>query len=264
MEPADDAGGSQRPAHDRRAGGWFSRESLLGVASILTFVVGWQIASYFAPGFAVPGWDRIVNALIQLDPYDIFITVVRIVVSMGASFVFALMLSTVIFDRPLVEAFVMPFVRLLMAVPGVCWVVFSILWFKGVEFRIFFVMCIVCAPVFIVDTLDAMKGVPHDLRQMVDSFRPNLIQRFSKIILPGIIPNLLTSWKINLTLAVRIVITAELVGALTGIGHGLVLAQETFSIAQVFAWTIVLVAILLCFQAIIAVFENRLLAWRNA
>jgi len=99
---------------------------------------------------------------------------------------------------------------------------------------------------------------------MVDSFRPNLIQRFSKIILPGIIPNLLTSWKINLTLAVRIVITAELVGALTGIGHGLVLAQETFSIAQVFAWTIVLVAILLCFQAIIAVFENRLLAWRNA
>lgn len=240
-----------------------SRETLLGAASILAFVVGWQVASYFAPSFAVPGWGRIFDALIRLDPYDIFVTVLRIVVSMGASFIFAVVFSTLVFDRPLVEAFIMPLVRLLMAVPGVCWVMFSILWFQGVEFRIFFVMCIVCAPVFIIDTLDAMKSVPQDLRQMVGSFRPNFVQQFTKIILPGIIPNMLTSWKINLTLAVRIVITAELVGALTGIGHELVIAQETFSIAQVFAWTIVLVAILLFFQGIIAILESKLLRWRR-
>ena len=52
-----------------------------------------------------------------------------------------------------------------MAVPAFCWVIFSILWFKGVEIRIFFVMCIVCMPVFIVDAIDAMKGVPIELRQ---------------------------------------------------------------------------------------------------
>jgi ABC-type nitrate/sulfonate/bicarbonate transport system permease component len=33
---------------------------------------------------------------------------------------------------------------------------------------------------------------------MVGSFRPSPIQRFTKLILPGIVPNLLTSWKINL------------------------------------------------------------------
>ena len=64
----------------------------------------------------------------------------------------------------------------------------------------------------------------------------------TKIILPGIIPNLLTSWKINLTMGVRIATIAKLVGALTGIGHGLVVAQEMFSVAEVFAWTVVLVA----------------------
>ena len=37
---------------------------------------------------------------------------------------------------------------------------------------------------------------------------------------------------------------AELVGAVTGIGHQLSVAQELFSVADVFAWTIVLVALL--------------------
>jgi NitT/TauT family transport system permease protein len=243
---------------------WLSRETLIGSASILTFIVGWHIASYFAPSYAIPGWGRILTALSNLPPYDVAVTVARLVGSMALSFVVGLGFSILVFDRPIAEAFFLPFVRLVMAVPAVCWVVFAILWFKGVEFRIFFVMCIVCAPVFIVDSLDAMKSVPMDLRQMVDSFRPGPVQRFTKIILPGIVPNLLTSWKINLTLAVRVVTIAELVGALSGIGHGLVLAQELFSVAEVFAWTVVLVAILFSFQAIVTLIEKRALRWREA
>ena len=45
-----------------------------------------------------------------------------------------------------------------MAVPVVSWILFAVLWFRGVEFRIGFVLVVVCAPVFLVDTLDAMRG----------------------------------------------------------------------------------------------------------
>jgi NitT/TauT family transport system permease protein len=233
-----------------------SRETIGGGLSILAFIVGWEIASFYAPPYAIPGWGRILAALVHIPPYDVG--------SMVLSFIVGLTISSLVFDRPMIEAIVMPLVRLLMAVPAVCWVVFAILWFKGVEPRIFFVMCVVCMPVFIVDSLDAMKGVPRDLRQMVDSFRPAPLQVFTKIILPSILPNLLTSWKINLTLAVRVVTIAELVGAVNGIGHGLELAQEMFSVADVFAWTVVLVAILFILQAIVAVTEHRTLRWRNA
>ena len=64
-------------------------------------------------------------------------------------------------------------------------------------------------------------------------------------------------------MGVRIVTIAELVGALTGIGHGLVVAQEMFSVAEVFAWTVVLVAILFALQAIVTLVERRALSWRN-
>ena len=123
-------------------------------------------------------------------------------------------------------------------------------------------MMITCMPVFIIDSLDAMKSVPADIKQMARSFRPTPVQMFATIIIPAIVPNLLTSWKINLTLAVRVVTIAELVGAVDGIGHGLVLAQEMFSISQVFAWTLVLVLILYAMQ-IVTFAEYRLLRWRT-
>jgi NitT/TauT family transport system permease protein len=238
-------------------------ENIIGAASILCFIVGWQLASFIAPAYAIPSWGRILGALADVSGFDVSVTVLRVIGSLMLSFVIGLGTSILIFERPFAEAFFMPYVRLVMAVPAVCWVVFSILWFKPVEFRIFFVMCIVCAPIFIVDSLDAMKSVPMDLREMVESFRPSPVQRFTKIILPGIIPNLLTSWKINLTMGVRIVTIAELVGALTGIGHGLVVAQEMFSVAEVFAWTLVLVAILFALQGIIMFAERRVLRWRK-
>jgi ABC-type nitrate/sulfonate/bicarbonate transport system permease component len=240
-----------------------SAQTIAGLAAVLTLAIGWEIASHIAPTYAIPGWGRIVDALVNIPVKDVAITILRLVASMVVSFFLGLAVSSLLFERPIAEAYWMPFVRLLMAVPAVCWVVFAILWFKNVELRIFFVMCVVCAPVFIVDSLDAMKAVPADLRQMVGSFRPNPIQVYTKVIYPGIVPNLITSWKINLTLAVRVVTIAELVGAVTGVGHGLVMAQEMFSVAQVFAWTAVLVIILFSLQFIITLIEKRALRWRT-
>jgi NitT/TauT family transport system permease protein len=231
---------------------------------VIVFIVGWHLASYIAPTYAIPSWERIVRALMRVSYDDVAITITRLLATMALSFIVGLGLSMLVFEKPNVEAFLMPYIRLVMAVPAVCWVVFSILWFKPVEFRIFFVMCIVCIPVFFVDSLDAMKAVPLELRQMVHSFRPSRLQFFAKVIFPGIVPNVLTSWKINLSLAVRVIVTAELVGAVSGIGHGLVLAQEMFSVAEVFAWTGVLVIILFMLQAIMNLVEKRALRWRTA
>jgi ABC-type nitrate/sulfonate/bicarbonate transport system permease component len=150
-----------------------------------------------------------------------------------------------------------------MAVPVVSWILFAVLWFRGVEFRILFVLVVVCAPVFVVDTLDSMRNVPRELRDMMRSFRPTPFQYFSKLMLPAILPGIFTSWKITLSLAIRVVTIAELVGAVTGIGHQLSVAQELFSVADVFAWTLVLVALLFLLEGIIAKVEHRMLRWRT-
>jgi ABC-type nitrate/sulfonate/bicarbonate transport system permease component len=98
---------------------------------------------------------------------------------------------------------------------------------------------------------------------MMRSFRPTSFQFFKKLMLPAILPGIFTSWKITLSLAIRVVTIAELVGAVTGIGHQLSVAQELFSVADVFAWTLVLVALLFLLEGIIAKVEHRMLRWRT-
>jgi len=237
------------------------------IVSLLVFAVVWEILSHLSPylgipPFAIPSLLRIAKSMTTITPIDVAVTLARVIAALIASFAFGLALAMVMYNSRMLDEYLHPMIRILMAVPVVSWILFAVLWFPGVEFRIGFVLVVVCGPVFLVDTLDAMRNVPRDLRQMMRSFRPTTLQFFLKLMLPAIVPTIFTSWKVNISLAIRVVTIAELVGAVTGIGHQLSVAQELFSVADVFAWTIVLVALLFLLEAIVAQIEARLLRWR--
>jgi NitT/TauT family transport system permease protein len=250
----------------REAGltGKFPRQTL---ASILIFCVVWEIASYFAPSlgipaFAIPSFTRIGASLLKITAIDVIVTLARVIGALVLSFMFGVLLAMAMYRSRALENYVYPLVRVLMAVPVVSWILFAVLWFRGVEFRIAFVLIAVCGPIFLVDALDAMRGVSKDLRGMMRSFRPTTAQYFIKLMFPAILPSLLTSWKVNLSLSIRVVTIAELVGAVTGIGHQLAVAQELFSVADVFAWTLVLVVLLFLLEGLLTRVESRVLRWR--
>jgi NitT/TauT family transport system permease protein len=242
----------------------FPRQTLV---SLLVFALAWEVLSHLAPTlgippFAIPSLLRIAKAITTITPLDIAVTLARVIGALIVSFVLGIVLAMAMYRSDALEKYLHPMIRILMAVPVVSWILFAVLWFPGVEFRIGFVLVVVCGPVFLVDTLDAMRSVPRELRQMMQSFRPTTLQYFVKLMLPAIVPTIFTSWKVNISLAIRVVTIAELVGAVTGIGHQLSVAQELFSVADVFAWTIVLVALLFLLEAIVSRFETRLLRWR--
>ncbi len=242
----------------------FPRQTLV---SLLVFAVCWEALSHLAPylgipPFAIPSLLKIAKSIATVTPADIAVTLARVIGALIASFVIGLALAMAMYRSERLEKYLHPMIRILMAVPVVSWILFAVLWFPGVEFRIGFVLVVVCGPVFLVDTLDAMRSVPRELRHMMQSFRPTTWQYFFKLMLPAIIPTIFTSWKVNISLAIRVVTIAELVGAVTGIGHQLSVAQELFSVADVFAWTIVLVALLFLLEAMVARVEARLLRWR--
>src|SRR5260221_8887325 len=235
--------------------------------SLLVFAVLWEAVSQLAPymgipPFAIPSLLRIAKSFATITPADIVVTLARVIAALIASFVLGLALAMAMYRSLSLEKYLHPMIRILMAVPGVSWILFAVLWFPGVEFRIGFVLVVVCGPVFLIDTLDAMRGVPRELRHMMRSFRPPTPQFFLKLMLPAIVPSIFTSWKVNISLAIRVVTIAELVGAVTGIGHQLSVAQELFSVADGFAWTLVLVVLLFFLEALLVRLETRVLRWR--
>jgi NitT/TauT family transport system permease protein len=242
----------------------FPRQTLV---SLLVFAVFWETLSHLAPylgipPFAIPSFVRIGRSIADITPIDIVVTLARVIAALIASFVLGVSLAMAMYRSPSLDNYLHPMIRILMAVPVVSWILFAVLWFPGVEFRIGFVLVVVCGPVFLIDSLDAMRSVPRELRHMMQSFRPTTLQYFRKLILPAIVPTIFTSWKVNISLAIRVVTIAELVGAVTGIGHQLSVAEELFSVSDVFAWTIVLVALLFLLEAVVARVEARMLRWR--
>jgi len=243
----------------------FPRQTLV---SLLVFAVVWETLSHLSPylgipPFAIPSLVTIAKSIATITPIDVAVTLARVIGALAASFVLGVSLAMAMYRSEAFDQYLHPMIRILMAVPVVSWILFAVLWFPGVEFRIGFVLVVVCGPVFLVDSLDAMRGVPRELRHMMQSFRPTTLQYFLKLILPAIVPSIFTSWKVNISLAIRVVTIAELVGAVTGIGHQLSVAQELFSVADVFAWTVVLVALLFLLEALVARVEARLLRWRT-
>jgi NitT/TauT family transport system permease protein len=243
----------------------FPRQTLV---SLLVFAIAWEALSHLAPylgipPFAVPSFVRIARSFATITPIDIVVTLARVIAALITSFVLGLALAMAMYRSDTFDKYLHPMVRLFMAVPVVSWILFAVLWFPGVEFRIGFVLVVVCGPVFLIDTLDAMRGVSRELRHMMQSFRPTIWQYFYKLMLPAIVPTIFTSWKVNISLAIRVVTIAELVGAVTGIGHQLSVAQELFSVADVFAWTLVLVGLLFLLEAMVTRVEAHILRWRT-
>jgi NitT/TauT family transport system permease protein len=159
---------------DAAAGLVFSYQTLV---SVVVLAAAWEALSYLAPAlgippFAVPGLGRIAQSFSVITPGDVAVTLARVVAALIVSFVLGVAVAMAMYRSETPAQYLHPMIRLLMAVPVVSWILFAVLWFPGVEFRILFVLVVVCGPVFLIDTFDAMRAVPRELRNMLKSARP--------------------------------------------------------------------------------------------
>ncbi len=237
------------------------------LVSIGFLLLAWQTASLFLPEFMVPGLQLIAAEFIKMAregtlPYDALLTLYRVMQGLVGGFVLGGLLGIVMGSTKKSEAYVMPAVNFIAGVPALAWTLIVILWFRGTEARIFALMLAVSFPVFTHSILDAVKGVSKELIEMTLAFRPSRAQLLRLLMLPAIVPHMLTAWKVSIGFAVRVVIVAELVGASTGVGYRMVQEQALLNMSGVLAWTLVLVVLGLAMQGLIAAFERRLLRWR--
>jgi NitT/TauT family transport system permease protein len=243
------------------------RIRLEGVAAMAGLALAWQIASYFFPPFLFPSVPaiagRFVAIFLEAAPLlDALATAARILLGLAGAFVLGAVLALLMGRSDSFHRYAYPLLNFNQGIPALSWVVISIIWFKGIEFRIFFIMVMTTLPAFSFQLLDAYRAMSRDLLEMTLSFRPSRFDLLRVLVLPTVVPGILTAWKVNLGNAARVVVVAELVGATGGIGYELLQQQQLFDMAGAIAWTIVLVVFVLVVQAALGMIERRSLAYR--
>lgn len=227
----------------------------------------WQTAAFFMPKFLVPPLTEVFWRTVQVIGtwslfQDVLATVMRILGGLVGAFLFGCLFAILMQKSKAIESFLGPILNFFQGIPALSWVVFAIIWFKHIEARILFIMIVTALPAFTFQVLGALRNMSKDLFEMVLVFRPTRNQMFRAMILPSILPDILTAWRVNLGNASRVVVVAELVGATGGVGYRLLEQQQLFDMAGALAWTLQLVFFVLITQKILTLIETWAFRYR--
>ena len=151
--------------------------ALQAAASTLVIAGAWQIASLFFPHYLFPSVPDIVTRTLGILfswPLlaQVLVTALRIFAGLLGAFVLGCVMALAIGRSPRIESYVTPVLVFLQGIPALSWVVIAVIWFYGIEFRIFFIMVMTTLPAFTFQILDAFRSMSKDLFEMTMSFRP--------------------------------------------------------------------------------------------
>lgn len=92
---------------------------------------------------------------------DVLATILRILAGLAGAFIIGGALALLMVRSRAVDKFLSPILTLFQGIPALSWVVFAIIWFHGVEFRILFIMVMTTLPAFTFQVLGALRGCPE-------------------------------------------------------------------------------------------------------
>ncbi|AKX97438.1 ABC transporter permease [Neomoorella thermoacetica] len=250
-----------------------------GVLALSVFILIWYTASITGLFGRVP---RDYSLLLLPPPGKILVTIFETLVSgyllkhvlislarVGLGFTIAVAigvpLGLAMALVPLVNNLVEPFVRIFGPIPGIAWVPLAILWFGlGDKAAIFIITMGSVFPVLI-NTYQGMKDVDQTLIEAARTMGAGPWQLLSRVILPSLIPYLVTGFRVGLGFAWRVVIAAEMVGVPNGLGYMLGVGRGTGRTDITIITMVVLGAIMLVVEELIfAPLERRTRFWRRS
>ncbi|GAC1333276.1 MAG: ABC transporter permease [Beijerinckiaceae bacterium] len=114
----------------------------------------------------------------------------------------------------------------------------------------------------VIATYSGVDAVPRTLIRMAQSFDLPFPAIVRKIVLPAALPSILSGFRISASIALLLVVSAEMIGADRGIGAFVLQAGNLMQTDQLLAGVVVLSIFGLAVAKVIGVLEAKLLAWR--
>lgn len=213
------------------------------------WVAVWQIAATVVGQDLLLATPRAVLArLVELLPTaDFWATVgrsaARIATGFLAAGVVGALAATAAAASRVVDALVTPLMAAVRATPVVSFIILVLMWADSSQVAT--VICfLMVTPVFYTNVLEGIRHRDRALLEMATVFDVPLLRRVRAIDLPALLPFLVAACRIAVGLAWKSGVAAEVIALPTGtVGERLYQAKILLATADLFAWTVVVVAI---------------------
>lgn len=230
-----------------------NKEHLYYIIGICLIILGWQVLSKIYNSVIIPSPVNTLEALksiaISGELIDnLFISFKRQLGGLSFGVCSGLITGLLAGYFKRFEWTILPLINLLMSVPAIVFVVMAMVWFgMGTQLAIFIVGLLVF-PVMHINTVEGLKSIDQDLIEMSRIYKLPLYHVITKIYLPGMLHGLIAGFSLALASSVRLTIMSELLGAREGIGQRIAIARAYLETEELFAWILVLLAILIAME----------------
>jgi NitT/TauT family transport system permease protein len=213
-------------------------------------LVAWELLSRFGPW---PRWlfpdplavGRSLLAMLQDGRLGAAVarSLSRLVQGYALSVVIGVPLGIAMARSAMVNASLRPLVLGLQALPSICWLPLSLLWFGLSEAAILFVVLMGSLLAVAIASDDAVAGVDPVLTRAAGTLGIRGLRFHLGVLLPAALPGVLTGLKLGWSFAWRALMAGELLFVAGGLGQLLQAGRELLDAAQVMGVMAAIVAV---------------------
>ncbi|MCL3859656.1 ABC transporter permease [Actinotalea sp. K2] len=244
----------------RRDARWRAARPVLAVV----FWVGcWQVAATALDQqiLLVPPGEVVVRLVELGGTADFWATVwhsfARIVSGFGAATIVGVLLAALAATSRVVDALVTPLATAIRTTPVVSFIILVLMW-SGSGRLAFLISFMMVAPIIYTNVLEGIHRRDRALLEVAEVFGIPLVRRIPAIDVPAVLPYLVAGCRVGVGLAWKSGIAAEVIGLPQGsIGERLYQAKIFLSTADVFAWTLVVIALSFAVEKAVLVLLGR-------
>ncbi|MDT0265756.1 ABC transporter permease [Streptomyces sp. DSM 44915] len=154
-----------------------------------------------------------------------------------------------------------PVIEAVRPVPPVALIPFVILWFGIGDNGKIFLGALACFMVMVVNTTVACGNVSPVYVQAARSLGASRNQVYRTVVLPAIVPEILSGFRIGSALAFAVVVAAEFQGADEGIGRLIMSASRTLNTSVVLLGTVVIAVLAVALDLLISRISRYVTRW---
>lgn len=228
------------------------RRAPVAVAGICLIIIGWEAFSRaYGKPLLFPGPVDTGTALIDgLTGGDIpaasAASVARVLTGLLIGSAAGVLLGLLSGSSRVLEALFEPFINVFRFIPPLAWFAPALLWLGSGETSK--IALIVYTSVFVVavNTAAGVKAVPRNMVRMARTYGAGPVRLFFAVRLPAGLPYIFSGVRIALGNAFMTVVTAEMLGASSGLGVLITQGTANTDVRGVFAALIILGALGLC------------------
>ena len=159
---------------------------------------------------------------------------------------------------PWVRDLLYPAVATVKAIPVASFVILSLVWLNSRSLSVFIAFLMSLPPIYL-GVSEGIGNADKELLEMARVFRVPLARRVTGIYVPAALPAFRTAVSLSLGLCWKAGVAAEVIGLPRGtLGERLYNAKVYFLTADLFAWTVVIISLSVCFERVFLYALNRL------